>query len=139
MGSFEFFDHTADVGMRVRANTLEDLLATAVRGMMHLMMPDAEELTASARYEVALEESEPALVLFDLLNEALYRFAVERFVVVTVGVDRRPDGSVRAELAGTRLAPDVAPGGCEVKAVTYHGLSAAQDDAGWTAEVIFDI
>ena len=35
---FEHFDHTADLGLRVRAGTLEELLAEAGRGLLAMIV-----------------------------------------------------------------------------------------------------
>jgi len=134
-------DHTADVGLEVRATSLEDLLAGAVEGMTGLILGDARPEGLERRV-VEVEGDDPARLLRNLLREALYLHEAEGFAVastrVRLGGGPGPSSfSVEAELLG---GPDPAPPDRELKGVTLHGLQAAErDDGEWFARVIFDV
>ena len=68
---FELFDHTADLGLRVRAGTLEELLAEAARGLlaMHVANPEAVRPVQTKTFELTAEE--PNYLFFDWLTELL--------------------------------------------------------------------
>jgi len=164
---FEHFDHTADLGLRVRAGTLEELLAEAGRGLlaMHVANPEAVRCVQSKTIELAADE--PAYLLFDWLNELLYAFESEKLLLAEFtielaqasGVREHPDGSgsppghnhqeadasrspmrLRATCRGEPMDPARHTMDHEVKAITYHGLEVHQDgDGTWQAEVIVDI
>ena len=139
MGSFEFFDHTADVGMRVSALSFEDLLATAGRGLAAVLVLKPTTLASSEHRTVSVCEAESSLLLFDFLNELLYLFEAERFLARDVKVRLGKEGQLTADLAGETFDPDRHCGSHEIKAITYHGLFVEQTADGWRAEVIFDI
>ena len=51
MGTIEVFDHTADVGLRVRATDLDDLFRTAAEGLFDYVVAnrDAVQRPAESR------------------------------------------------------------------------------------------
>ena len=140
MGSFEVFEHTADVGLRIEAESLEELFVAAGRGIFSLVVenPEAIEPRQTVRIEI---ESEDLLGLFvDWLRELIYRCEAEHWLFSQFQVQLSDNHRVlRAECSGetadwSRHQPDN-----ELKAVTYHGLRVEQTPNGWEAEVIFDI
>ncbi len=135
---YELFDHTADVGLRVTAATVEGLLAPAAAGLYAVI---GELVPVGGPRPVAydLAGRDRAELLRDWLAELLLLFDRDRRVV------RDP---VAAEFSANRLAvradsfavdPARSRGEREVKAVTYHGLELRRTPAGWTATVIVDI
>jgi SHS2 domain-containing protein len=140
MSGFEVFEHTADVGLRVEARSLEELFVAAARGVFSLVVenPEAIEPRQTVRIEI---ESEDLLGLFvDWLRELIYRFETEHLLLSDFRVQLSADSrKLAAECRGekadwSRHLPDN-----ELKAVTYHGLRLEQTTNGWEAEVIFDI
>jgi SHS2 domain-containing protein len=133
-------DHTADVGVEIRASSLEDLLLGAVEGMTGLILGDARPEAREPRAVVA-EGDDPALLLRNLLRELLYLHEADGFAVAsaTVRTERSGDAPLRAELEA-RGGEDPVPPDRELKGVTLHGLSAEEDGRGeWFARVIFDV
>ena len=127
---FDYFEHTADVGIRAWGPTLEDAFAAAAEGLVAYMVDvtGAREV-GEAVVEVEGESDERRLYRF--LEEVLYVFETRRWVVT----------SARASLAGDRLtatlkgeAYDAARHGHvhEVKAITFHDLAVRR---GPTPEV----
>ncbi len=140
MGSFEVFEHTADVGLRVRADTLVELFRAAARGAFALVIenPDAIEPRRQIVIEIEAEDLEGLFV--DWLRELIYRFETEHLLLADFDIEldashRRLRAECRGEPADwSRHLPDN-----ELKAVTYHGLRVEPTTDGWEAEVIFDI
>lgn len=135
---FETFDHTADIGLRVTAATREELFIEAARGLTSLLVDNPQEIRPMVSEAVQLSADNLDYLLFDWLNELLFRFETRemlfsQFDVQIVG--ERLTGTVRGERCDRsrhRLAH-------EVKAITYHGLSVEQSDTGWQAELVLDI
>ncbi len=136
--TYETFEHTADLGLRVRAADLDELFADAARGLFEMIVP----LLASVRpvesvdIEVAGEISE--LLLFDWLNELLYTYETRRLLLVEFDVTLS-DSGVTATCRGEPIDLARHQLDHEVKAITYHRLKLEQTDDGWLAEVIVDI
>lgn len=156
-------DQSAGVGFIVEASTLADLFNCAARGMTALIrgedqdIPSPELVPSEARgrkdplpvddvfavfplppaeHHLALEASEPALLLAAWLREVLYLHEAEDFVYGGARF-RMLDG--RRLVAEVRGAPDTRPPVRAIKGVTYHGLSVDPREGGWSARVIFDV
>ena len=135
---FETFDHTADVGLRIRATRFEELLVEAGRALTSVLVEDPSASVADRSESVELRADTPVNLLFDWMSELVYLFATRRFVPREFEVEVAGE-SLRAHLRGWRFDPERHAGGHEVKAITYHGLKACRDADGWVAEVILDI
>src|SRR5690348_14553199 len=135
---YEFFEHTADLGLRVRAPDLDTLFVEAARALFAAVVEDPAAVRPLQRIDVQLAGSDREYLLFDWLKALLYRFDAEHLVFsrfrAHVG-DARLTGSAWGE----PLDPDRHALAHEVKAITYHGLRVEQTADGWLAEVIVDI
>lgn len=137
MGAVETIEHTGDVGLRIRADSMEDLFATAAAGMFGLLAaPPADFPLADA---IVVEEEAPDLLLRAWLDELLYRFSAERRLYGAWEVTEAGPRRVAATARGTLFDPARHELRTELKAVTYHGLKLEGGPAGWTAVVIFDV
>lgn len=135
---YEFFEHTADLGLRVRAGSLDELFAGAATALFAAIVEDATSLREADMHEIRIDGNDREYLLFDWLRELLYRFDADgrlyrRF---DVAVD---DGGLTARAWGEPLDRSRHELGHEVKAITYHGLRVESADEGWLAEVIVDI
>jgi SHS2 domain-containing protein len=135
---YELFDHTADLGLRVTAATLDELFADAARGLFAMIVerPDAIEPRLEVTFDVPGEER--AFLLFDWLRALLTRSEIDGTVFGKFVVKVRDDG-LTATARGEPLDPAKHGLGREVKAITYHELKVEQTRTGWLAEVIVDI
>jgi SHS2 domain-containing protein len=135
---YEFFSHTADLGLRVQAATLEALFVDAARGLTAMILADAGTLRAVEERAFMLDGESVEYLLFDWLSELLFAFECERLLFCEFEV-RVSDGKLQAICRGERA--DVARHRLEheVKAITYHGLRVEERDGAWLAEVIVDI
>lgn len=139
MASFEYFDHTADVGMRVDADDMAALLKAGAQGLTNLLVPDPDSVRVEQWREVELENQDPAYLFFDWLDELLHLFEEDGFIGKEFRTSVVGEHRLHAKIGGESFDPDRHPSGNEVKAVTYHGLVVEKSDQGWHAEVIFDI
>lgn len=136
--AFELFDHTADLGLRVTAPTLDALFAVAADGLTAMLVDFPANIRPhdERRFDIAGDDRE--YLLFDWLKALLLAFEEDRFVParceVTVG-----DAGLLAVARGETFDPSRHGLGREVKAITYHGLLVEQLADGWRAEVIVDI
>jgi SHS2 domain-containing protein len=136
---YEHFEHTADLGLRVRAADLNTLFAEAAEALFAAVVEDLNTVEPREPVTVRVSGTDLAYLLFDWLRELLYRFEVHHQVFRRFEVKVGPDG-----LEGTAWGEPYDPGrhplSHEVKAITYHGLRVEPtDDGGWLSEVIVDI
>jgi SHS2 domain-containing protein len=135
---YETFDHTADLGLRIRAAHLDTLFAEAGQALFSVIVEDLASIEPRQRLDVRLPAEERELLLFDWLRELLFRFDAEHLLLGRFDVRVGDDG-----LTGTAWGEPLDRArhvlGHEVKAITYHGLRVAAVEGGWEAEVIIDI
>jgi SHS2 domain-containing protein len=135
---FETFEHTADLGLRVRAPDLDTLFAEAAQALFAAILDDPAQVEPRQSLDVRLDGEGREYLLFDWLNELLFRFDTEHLVFGRFAA-RVGDTSVCGTAWGESLDPSRHALNHEVKAITYHGLRVEQVPGGWLAEVIVDI
>ena len=135
---FEIFEHTADLGLRVRAEDRESLFAEAGRGLLSVIAAEPEQVRPSREVTIQIQGTELDYLLFDWLNELLFKFETERLLLVEFDVRITAEGLV-ATARGEPFDPERHELEHEVKAITYHQLKVEQTPQGWLAEVILDI
>lgn len=135
---YELFDHTADVGLRVRAPDLPRLFCEAAEGLFSVIVEEIPPGVSSRRLDFRLEAERAEFLLVDWLSELLYVFDTERLLLDAFEADLRGT-SLRATALARPLDENRDRLLREVKAVTYHGLRLEPTASGWLAEVILDI
>jgi SHS2 domain-containing protein len=135
---FEWFDHTADLGMRVRAADLPELFRDAARGLFAMIVEPEPAGPAERYYPFEIVGQRYDYLLVDWLSELLYVFDTERMLLGGFEVSIE-DGTLRARAAAYGAAGERYRLLREVKAITYHGLRVERAGNGWLAEVIVDI
>jgi SHS2 domain-containing protein len=153
-GGFELLEHTADVGIRAWAPSLEEAFEHAAEGLAEVQgalapggsggppgwSPGQSGASGGPGEPRPVVVTAPDLggLLVDWLNEVLWLLEVSRAGLAGVRVDRVADGVASGSV-------DLAPGGPDrdgtfVKAVTYHRLRVEPDPGGgWLLEVYLDV
>lgn len=135
---YELFEHTADLGLRVRAPDLDSLFAEAAACLFSAVVEDIAAIRPEKAVTVELAGTDREFLLFDWLKDLLYRFDADHMLFGKFVVRVRDDG-LTATAWGEPLDPARHLLGHEVKAITYHELKVERTDDGWLAEVIVDI
>jgi len=136
--SHEIFDHTADLGLRVRAECFEGLCEAAAAGLTEVIAGDAAAVRPAVAETLCVTGDDPVWLLFDLLSELLAAFDLRRMLFAECRVSRTADG-LRAVCRGEPFDPVRHQLAHEVKAITQHELDVHQTAAGWEATLIVDI
>ena len=137
---YEVFDHTADIGIRVKAATLEELFREAAEALFSLIVTNLTEVEPRQpfRFSLALRDKEYDYLLFDWLNELLYRFETDKILFSAFEL-RLSGNELIADCRGEAMDISRHQMDHEVKAITYHCLQVKQMSNGWHAELIVDI
>lgn len=135
---YEHFEHTADLGLLVRAADLNELFADAGRGLFAMIIDNPDSIQTIETVQFEIQGADRSYLLFDWLNELLYTFESRHLLLSDFQVTAT-DSGLTATASGELLDPSRHQLGHEVKAITYHQLRAAQTTDGWEAEVIVDI
>jgi len=133
----EIFDHTADVGLAARADSLGELFEALAEGLADVICPRSQVAAKETRQVTVSAEDTEALAV-DFLSEVA-AMQTRHFMVAGVRVRQIAAGAVKAELSGQPYDPARHEIATEVKAVTYHQLRIAREGRLWTGRVILDI
>ena len=140
MGDFRFFDHIADVGMEITADSAADLFITAGKGLMEWIgSPPSTRAVHKSTVNVAADDMDSLLVAW--LQELLYRFYhLHSYLMDASAFDLDMDRlTVKAVLQEKIWEESLSHNYREVKAVTYHQLKIERYGPRWRASVILDI
>jgi SHS2 domain-containing protein len=135
---YEIFEHTADLGIRVRADSLDELFADAARGLFSVMVANLDSVRAveETKFQILGDNNEE--LLHDWLAELLYTFHARRFVLAKFQVNVTAEG-LTALAYGEPIDVERHEIDEEVKAITWCGMKVEQHEGRWLAEVIVDI
>ncbi len=140
MGTIEVFDHTADVGLRIKGGDPADLFRTAAEGLFDYVVANREDVRVDRTEDVALRAESTADLLLAWLNELIFRCETGHVLFTSFDVRVSDDDlALEATIGGEAIDRDRHVLDHEVKAVTHHGASVERDGEGWVAEVILDI
>ena len=134
--SYVELEHTADVKIRVEAETLEELFSEAVRALMVTMYGNVAPGARTVPVEV--HAGDLVGLVHDLLSEALFLSEVNEVVFasarLTIGAD-----AVYGILLGEPFDPARHRGGSEVKGITYSGMKIRKEDDKYILDIILDV
>lgn len=146
MNKYEIIDHTADIGIKVKANSLAELFAGVAYAMFDII-GEIGNVEPKKVFRVSVEALSMEELLVGWLRELLYlyetkRVLFKRFLVEPIApLTKKGAGGCRlkAEVSGEKLDLARHEIKAEVKAVTYHQLSVAKKGNAWIAQVILDV
>jgi SHS2 domain-containing protein len=135
---YELFEHTADLGLRVRAADLNTLFAEAAACLFSAIVEDTGTIEPRVSVTVEVTGTNREFLLFDWLRDLLMKCEVDHMVFGKFDVQVRDDG-LTGLAWGEGFDPARHEFAHEVKAITYHELKVVRDGEEWLAEVIIDI
>ena len=135
---YEFFEHTADIGIRARGSTLNELFVRMAQGLIELIAEDSV-LQPKRTKGIQLKTDKVESLLLAWLQELLFWFSTERFLPVEIELAEVTPTSLRGQVHGDTFNPSHHVQGREVKAVTRYQLEVRQQGGLWHGQVIVDI
>jgi SHS2 domain-containing protein len=134
--SFEELSHTADVKIRARATTLNNLFSEVFSALMQVMYGTTRN--GSFTKIIVIDSPDTESLLADFLSEVLFISDVDGLVfsradVVITGQH------LAAKLYGEPFDPVKHSGGTEVKGISYTGLTIRNDANGYMVDIVFDV
>ena len=135
---YEIFDHTADVGIIVRGQTLEEMFEKSAYAMFDLIV-HADKIEPIRKVRVSIKSPTLEDLLVDWLSELLYVFSTELFVMneFDVKINKNEEFFLEAVCWGEGYSKRKHKIKTEIKAVTYHELKINEKEG--YLKVLFDI
>jgi SHS2 domain-containing protein len=154
-----YFDETAlaDVGARISADSLPELVTGAAKALLGLLISEPAQLPEGQAATLVIQADDPAALVRAVLEELVFRkdadgavFDVAETTVrggTTGGansgdVDAPAAPHLEARLTARRIELADVPGllGTDVKAITFHDFRVSErGDGSWEATVVFDV
>ncbi len=136
---YEFFEHTADIGVRVHGATLAELFCNAAAALYETLGKFALADHSAQRF-LKLQADSPEDLLHDWLAELLYDLETQHVIYDKLDITELKPQYLAAGLSGGTVDFARSQTNEEIKAVTYHELRVEQmADGSWRATVIFDV
>ncbi len=134
----QYLPHTADIRMKIRGSSLEELFHAGAMGMGNILRDGFcdNQVSFDRRSKIEITASDQTCLLIDFLSEVLSISYAEKSIFCKVDFIALTPSKLIAEIYGRQiLGIDE-----EIKAVTYHEADVHRDNNGqWETVVIFDI
>lgn len=134
---YELIEHTADIGIRVRAADLEGLFEKTALAMFDIMAEGGKSSALKKKVRIEQEADKLDELLVRWLNELLSLSETKELIFSGFRIERIEKNILKAEAEGSDIKDYRI--NKEIKAATYHELKLEQTPSGWQAEVIFDV
>ncbi len=131
--SYQIEPHTADVRLKVEAESYPRLIEESFHGLMALL--DGKSAGQEKIREVSVEGKNKTILLIDFLNEVLALAQINKEHYVEIAIKTLTDERIEANLKGfpvSRFETDV-------KAVTYHEAEVKEEDGRWSVSLVLDV
>ena len=135
---FKILDHPADIGIEIKGKSLEDLFINAALGTTSLII-EQHEISANTKKEINLKGNDMEDLFIKWLDEVIYLFDTEGFLIKNVHVETLRATSLHTILQGEKYSKAKHEIKLYLKAVTYHQLEIKQTKDRWKAKVFFDV
>jgi SHS2 domain-containing protein len=145
MSNYNFFDHTADIGVEISGRTKKELFTNAACALFGVLIENIKNTGRTNRERkgrhkiITVDGADAAELLINFLREMLYFFNGENWVVDKCEIIKCGNKKLVAQLMGEPYNNRKHLIKTEIKAVTYCGLSVEKVKSGWKARVIFDV
>ena len=136
--SFEYFDHAADVGIALRADSLEGIFRSAGHALMQWIGPEPDGPPAG-KIPVSVDADSGEELLVRWLQELLFLFQHQHAYFLDAENLRISAHALSGEVVCSIWDDSSCPDYREIKAVTYHQLSVRREGRSWHARVILDV
>ncbi|MCS7233827.1 MAG: archease [Synergistetes bacterium] len=135
----EFIEHTADVGIKVRSESLEGLFKEAAFGLLNIMFSfKRNNFPLEEEFLIELEAGDVEELIVMWLNELIYLFESREYAFRNVEIVELKGSSLKAKIECFKVLKEEVV--CYVKAATYYNLSLHRsNDGSYEATIIFDI
>ena len=135
---FTFLNHTADLSIMVRGDSLAALFENTGNALLSLMYKN-KPYSQSDLLEISVSGVDYEDLMVRWLSEILYLFYGENIVINRIQINILKEEILIATLEISAFNPDVHETLREIKAVTYHGITVIKKKGFYEAVVTFDI
>ena len=138
MGSWEHFEHEADIGVRGYGRTMAEAFEQAALAMTAIIT-DPGSIKPDVMLEISRFELDPELLFVDWLNAVIYEMSTRHMLFSRYEL-RIEEGRLEAQLFGEIIDRERHEPVVEIKGATYTELRVGQTgDDRWLAQCVVDV
>ncbi|MEK6714855.1 MAG: archease [Candidatus Omnitrophota bacterium] len=139
MKNYEFLEHTADIGIRLKAKGLNELFKNAAMAMFEIAAERKFEIRNSKFEKIIIKQKAENLeeLFINWLNELLSLSSAKELIFTDFKINKLSETALEATAIGENIADYKV--NTEIKAATYHELKIEKIDSEWQVQVIFDV
>jgi SHS2 domain-containing protein len=138
MKRYEQFPHTADIGVHVYGQSLEELFDNAAFAMFDILA-DIDGLKETVTRDISVSAPNRDELLVAWLDELLYNFCTKFLIFSSFEILELTDTHIKAKARGRPVGANRNRLKTEIKAITYCGLNIKKTGEGFTVDIIFDV
>lgn len=136
---YEILEHTADIGLKIKADSLESAFLDSARGLFDIMIEVKKETVPSIDIPIAIEAENLERLFISWLKELLLIFDTRRIVIKSFWFDEISDNRLIATVSGSKFDSAKHFQKIEIKAVAHHDMRFVRDSGSFSAQVLFEI
>ncbi len=135
---YEYIEHTADLGFKAYGTTVEELFVNAAEALFEVLVA-LDSVRARDKRIIHVDSIDLETLMVSWLNELLYRFEMEGFLLKRSQIDKMTSCSLQATVYGETIDPARHEIRTTIKAVTYHQLYVKRHNVLWESRVVLDL
>ena len=138
MNNYEIFEHTADIGVRVKGKDLKELFSRAALSLFQISSRKQytkNKSHSNIKINISSDNLEGLFVAW--LNELLSLSSAKGLIFHHIKINKLEGNSIEAIAVGSDINNYKV--NTKIKAVTYHDLKITHSPVGYQAEVILDV
>lgn len=139
MKRYEFINHTADLGIKVKGESLRELFANAGYALFDIILEKIDKIKPKQSVDINIPGGEIEDIFVNWMRELLSKFNMEELGFKEFNIRKVDKSGLEATVRGEKIDPLTHSLKTEIKAVTYHGLEVRKNKGLWKVKVIFDV
>lgn len=127
MKRYEYFNTTADIGLKAYGKTLNEAFENAGLAIFNIIT-DTSDVKPSTEIEFEITSEDEVSLLYDYLEELLFYHEVEFMLFSQFHVEIDENLHLKAKIIGEGINWEKHERKTEIKAITFHKMAIKKDD-----------
>lgn len=127
MKKYEYFNTTADIGLKAYGETLTEAFENAGLAIFNIIS-DTDGIDAVREIEFEITSEDEVSLLYDYLEELLFYHETEFMLFSQFNVQIDENLTLKAKIKGEEINWDKHERKSEIKAITFHKMAIRKDD-----------
>ncbi len=134
-------DHTADVGIEVEAQSLQDLFEESAYGMFSIICENLDEVECKEYVEGSVQGEDLNELMYNFLENLLFLFETKLILLkdVQVKIHEGKVWTLEFKACGEPVKKGKHRIATGIKSPTYHQMKVGKNDGKYIARIIFDV